>query len=91
MHLMGAGEHGDVVAPVVGGGPEAMHQEQGGTPGRIRRGLRLGRPALQAVHGMALMAPGIADRLGKALAHQITQRIRSGFWCKGHNSCRHVR
>ena len=51
MDLVALGQHGDVVTPVVGGGAEAMDQQQGRTD-------RLVWAAAQAVDGLALVAPG---------------------------------
>ena len=51
MDLVALGQHRNVEAPVVGGGPKAMDQQQGRTD-------RLVRAAAQAVDGMALVTPG---------------------------------
>ena len=55
MHGMGLGQHGNVVAPVIGGCPEAMHQQKRRMIGAVLLGMLLHR-----VHGVAEMAPGDA-------------------------------
>ena len=55
MHGMALSQHGNVVAPVIGGCPEAMHQQKGWTIGTVLLGTLLDR-----VHSVAEMAPGDA-------------------------------
>lgn len=55
MHGMGLGQHGNVVAPVIGGCPEPMHQQKRRMIGAVLLGMLLHR-----VHGVAEMAPGDA-------------------------------
>ena len=52
MHLMTAGQHRNVVAPMVCGGPEAMHQQH-------RRTLRPFGPPAEAVHRVSPELPGL--------------------------------
>ena len=52
MHLMALSQGGEVVAPVVGTGAEAMHEQQGWA-------LRLRRSRRHRVHRMAAVAPGL--------------------------------
>ena len=55
MHGVGLGQHGNVVAPVIGGCPETMHQKKRRMIGAVLLGMLLHR-----VHGVAEMAPGDA-------------------------------
>ena len=55
MHGMGLGQHGNVVAPVIGGCPEPMNQQKGRKISTVLLGMLLHR-----VHGVAEMAPGDA-------------------------------
>ena len=55
MHGMGLGQHGNVVAPVIGGGTEPMHQQKRRMIAAVLLGMLLHR-----VHGMAEMAPSDA-------------------------------
>ena len=57
MHLMALGQHRNVVAPVVGGGAEAVHQQDG-------RAHRIGRAGGDGVDGMTGVAPGLGVSQG---------------------------